>query len=77
MALLYNEQSYKSRKITIQSFKICLQDFTSSYAALRKLARHSLMYTESQRCILVEVYKCLNHITAPYLHDMLNVKDLP
>ena len=36
-----------------------------------------MMYTERQRCILVEVYKSLNHISPPYLHDMFNVKDLP
>ena len=35
------------------------------------------MYTEKQRCILVEVYKCLNHISSLYLHDMFDVKDLP
>ena len=44
---------------------------------LRKLARCPLMDTERQRCILVEVYKCLNHISPPYLHDMFNVKDFP
>ena len=48
-----------------------------NYADLRKLARRPLMYTERQRCILVEVYKCLNHIFPLYLHDMFNVKDLP
>ena len=47
--------------------------FTSSYEDFRKLGRRSLMYTERQRCILVEVYKCLNHISPPYLYDMFNV----
>ena len=60
-----------------KALKFVYNDFTSSYADLRKLARRPLMYTERQRCILVEVYKCLNHISPPYLHDMFNVKDLP
>ena len=67
----------KVEKIQYKALKFVYNDFTSSYADLRKLARRPLMYTERQRCILVEVYKCLNHISPPYLHDMFNVKDLP
>ena len=67
----------KVEKLQYKALKCVYNDFTSSYADLRKLAHRSLMYTERQRCILVEVYKCLNHISPPYLHDMFNVKDLP
>ena len=34
------------------------------------------MYTERQRCILVEVYKCLNHISL-LIYTIFDVKDLP
>ena len=61
----------KVEKLQYKALKFVYNDFTSSYADLRKLARRPLMYTERQRCILVEVYKCLNHISPPYLHDML------
>ena len=67
----------KVEKLQYKALKFVYNDFTSSYADLRKLARRPLMYTERQRCILVEVYKCLNYISSPYLHDMFNVKDLP
>ena len=50
----------KVEKIQYKALKFVYNDFTSSYADLRKLARRPLMYTERQRCILVEVYKCLN-----------------
>ena len=34
------------------------------------------MFIERQRCILIEVYKCLNQISPPYLHDMFKIKEL-
>ena len=67
----------KVKKIQYIALKFVYNDFTSSYADLKKLACHHLMYTEKQRCILVEVYKCLNHISPLYLNDMFDVKDLP
>ena len=34
------------------------------------------MFIERQRCISIEVYKCLNQISPPYLHDMFKIKEL-
>ena len=67
----------KVEQLQYKALKFVYNNFTSSYADLRKLARRPLIYTERQRCISVEVYKCLNHISPPYLHDIFNVKDLP
>ena len=35
------------------------------------------MYIERQRCILLEVYKCLNQIFPRYLRDMFEIKMMP
>ena len=35
------------------------------------------MYVERQRCILLEVYKCLNQIWPRYLRDMFENKVMP
>ena len=35
------------------------------------------MYIERQRCILLEVYKCLNQISPHYLRDMFEIKMMP
>ena len=34
------------------------------------------MFSERQICILIEVYKCLNQISPPYLHEMFKIKEL-
>ena len=60
-------------KLQYKALKFVYNDFTSSYADLIKLARRPL----KGKCILVEMYKCLNHISLPYLHDMFDIKDLP
>ena len=46
----------KVEKLQYKALRFVYNDFTSSYADLRKLTRRPLMYTERQRCILVEVY---------------------
>ena len=64
-------------KLQYEALKFVFNDFIYSYADLRKLARRPLMYTERQRCILGEVYTCLNHISLPYLDDMFDVEEFP
>ena len=41
------------------------------------MANRPLMYIERQKCILLEVFKCLNQISPRYLHDMFEIKVMP
>ena len=41
------------------------------------MANRPLMYIERQRCILLEVYKCLNQMSLRYLRDMFEIKTMP
>ena len=41
------------------------------------MANRPLMYIERQRCILLEVDKCLNQISPRYLRDMFEIKVMP
>ena len=66
----------KVEKLQYKALKFVYNDYIFICRS-QKLARRPLMYTERQRCILVQVYTCLNHISPPFLHDMFNVKDLP
>ena len=61
----------KIKKLQYKALKYVYNDFTSSYVAHRPLT-----FIERQRCILIEVYKCLNQISPPYLHDMFIIKEL-
>ena len=41
------------------------------------MVNRPLVYTERQRCILLEVYKCLNQISPCYSRDMFEIKVMP
>ena len=40
------------------------------------MANRPLMYIEQQKCILLEVFKCLNQIS-PVMYDMFEIKVMP
>ena len=63
-------------KLQYKALKYVYNDFTWSYAELWKIAHRPLIFIERQRCILIEVYKCLNQISPPSLHDMFKIKEL-
>ena len=67
----------KIEKIQYKALKYVYNGFKSSYTDLRKMANRPLMYIERQRCILLEVYKCLNQICPRYLRDMFEIKVMP
>ena len=67
----------KIEKLQYKALKYVYNDFKSSYTDLRKKANRPLMYVERQRCILLEVYKCLNQICPRYLRDMFEIKVMP
>ena len=64
----------KIEKLQYKALKYVHNDFISSYAELRIIAHRPLMFIERQRCILIEVYKCLNQISPRYhqhkIHDL-------
>ena len=47
----------KIEKLQYKALKYVYNDFTSSYAVIRKIAHRPLMFIETQRCISIEVYK--------------------
>ena len=53
----------KIEKLQYKALKHVYNDFKSSYTDLRKMANRPLMYIERQKCILLEVIKCLNQIS--------------
>ena len=67
----------KIEKLQYKALKYVYSDFKSSYTDLRKRANRPLMYIERQRCILLEVYKCVNQICPRYLRDMFEIKVMP
>ena len=67
----------KIEKLQYKALKYVYNDFKSSYTDLRKMANRPLMYIERQKCILLEVFKCLNQISPRYLHDMFEIKVMP
>ena len=67
----------KIEKLQNNALKYVYNDFKSLYTDLRKMANRPLMYIERQRCILLEVFKCLNQICPRYLRDMFEIKVIP
>ena len=67
----------KIEKLQYKALKYVYNDFKSSYTDLRKMANRPLMYIERQKCILLEVFKCLNQTFPRYLHNMFEIKVMP
>ena len=65
----------KKKKINKRALRVTFNDYTSSYQELLDKANHSCLYIIRQQRIVLEVYKCLNGLNPPFLHDLFKRKD--
>ena len=65
----------KLEKLQYRALKYIDRDFSSSYQELRDRYDKPLLYVNRLKCIVTEVYKCLNNINPTYLNDVFLVND--